>query len=557
MRATHAWHGGSLTALDEPAAGPRPSPEFFEIALSCQTLQRVAGEGRERLLGDPMEVALVEMADRALNGAAAAPRLDELPFDPDRRRVSTVHDTPAGRRLYCKGAPESVLPLCVAIQAEQGTEALDSAGRARVEQALDSMTRRGLRVLALAWRELPLEAQREDLEARLILAGLVGLEDPPRAEVPGALAACRAAGVRVIMVTGDHPHTAEAIGRAIGLVESSTPAVLTGDRVARITDAQLQLALDAPEILFARMGADQKLRVVRLLQRKGQVVAVTGDGVNDAPALRAADVGIAMGVAGTDVAREAADLVLLDDNFASIVAGIEEGRAVYDNIRKFLTYILTSNVPEIVPYVAFVLARIPLPLTIVQILAVDLGTDMLPALALGAERPGPDAMRRPPRPRHERLLSAPVLVRAYLWLGMLEAAAALAVYFFVLDAGGWRYGEELAARDPLYLEATTACLAAIVLVQVVNVFLCRDPSRSVWSFPLGSNRLILWGIAVELGLLLAIVYTPWGNALFGTAPLPLAAWLYALPFAAALLALEEARKAIARGVGGARHSRSH
>jgi len=247
-------------------------------------------------------------------------------------------------------------------------------------------------------------------------------------------------------------------------------------------------------------------------------------------------------VVGTDVAREAADIVLLDDNFASIVAAVEEGRAVFDNIRKFLAYILTSNIPEVVPYLAFVLLRIPLPLTIVQILAVDLGTDMLPALALGAEAPAPEVMRRPPRPRGERLLHTALLVRAYLWLGMLEAIAALAAYFFVLDAGGWRYGEALAARDPLYLQATTACFAAIVLTQVVNVFLCRDPARPAFSFGFASNPLILWGIALELALLAVLVYTPWGQALFGTAPLPLEVWLYVLPFAGAMLVLEEGRK---------------
>ena len=219
---------------------------------------------------------------------------------------------------------------------------------------------------------------------------------------------------------------------------------------------------------------------------------------------------------------------------------------MYDNIRKFLTYILTSNIPEVVPYLAFVLARIPLPLTVIQILAVDLGTDMLPALALGAERPVPAVMQRPPRPRAERLLSWPLLARAYLWLGPLEALAAMAAYGFVLQRGGWRYGDTLGVGDPLYLEATTACLAAIVLMQVVNVFLCRDPDRSAFVPGLAANRLLLAGIALELVLIAAIVYTPAGQALFGTAPLGAQAWLFMLPFAAAMLLLEEARKFVAR-----------
>jgi sodium/potassium-transporting ATPase subunit alpha len=242
--------------------------------------------------------------------------------------------------------------------------------------------------------------------------------------------------------------------------------------------------------------------------------------------------------------------VLLDDHFATIVNAIEEGRAVYDNIRKFITYILTSNIPELVPYLAFVLFRIPLPLTVIQILAVDLGTDMLPALALGAEPPSRDVMRRPPRPRGERLLSAAVLARAYLFLGPLEALAAMAVFFHVLDTGGWRYGDSLSQSDPLYLAATTACFTAIVLAQMANLFVCRHPHLATWSLPLRGNPWLLPGLASEACLLLLIVYTPWGNALVGTAPLPVAVLLFAFPFALLLFGAEEARKALMRRIDG-------
>ena len=530
-----------LEALAPATAQARA--RFFEVARNCHSLHEVAEHGTTVRLGDPTETALLAMAERAGPGAPALDRIDELPFDAERKRMSTLHRSAQGRILYCKGALEAVLRLCARVHADGGAPTpLDDELRERFLASEREIAARGERVLAFAWRMVPEGLERERWENDLVLAGLVGLEDPPRPEVPGAVRTCRVAGIRVIMITGDHPSTALAVGRAIGLTTPDAARVVTGEELAHLSDTQLQLVLDTPEILFARASAEQKLRVVEALRSKGHVVAVTGDGVNDAPALRRADIGVAMGRTGTDVARESADIVLLDDNFASIVAGIEEGRAVYDNIRKFFTYILTSNVPEIVPYLAFVLARIPLPLTVIQILAVDLGTDMVPALALGAERPAPTIMQQPPRARTERLLSRPLLARAYLWLGPLEAVAAMAAYFFVLEQGGWHYGTPLAANDPLYLQATSACLAAIVVMQVVNVFLCLDPERSAFAFGLASNRLLLAGIGLELVLIAAIVYTPPGQAIFGTAPLAAETWLFMLPFAAAMLALEEARK---------------
>jgi len=529
---------------------------LFEAAALCHNVRWVNENREQRRFGDPMEVALVEMAERA-GTLPRYERVDEVPFDADRRRMSTVHRAPAGRMLYCKGAPEAVLPLCRTVLAAGGIRPLAGELQARFTGAQEDMAAAGLRVLAFAWRTLPDDTDRGHWEEELVLAGLVGLEDPPRPEVPEAIEKCRVAGIRVIMVTGDHPHTARAIAREIGLAPE--PVVMLGEELRRLSDTQLQLALDAPDVLFARVSADQKLRVVEALQRKQHVVAVTGDGVNDAPALKRADIGIAMGVVGTDVAREAADMVLLDDNFASIVNAIEEGRAVFDNIRKFMTYILTHNVPELIPYLAFVLFKIPLPLTVIQILAIDLGTDTLPALALGAERPGPAIMRRPPRAREDRLLSWGLLARAFLFLGPIQAAAALAAFFFVLDGGGWGYGTALAAGDTLYREATTACLAAIVVMQIANIFLCRHPRESVFESGSFGNTLILWGIATELILIALIVYTPWGNVVFGTAPLAAEVWLFALPFAAAMLVLEEGRKAFmrrraaARGQGRAAH----
>ncbi len=549
MTAKSLFIGGDLRLPSDFAADPDLAHAFAPLlanARLCHNLKETDGGW----LGDPMEIALAEMAGPYAAHLDQAPRLDELPFDTERKRLSVLRRLPEGMAAFTKGAPETVLPLCSSVLTATGRQAVDDAWRRRFLDAQETMAEQGLRVLAFAYRPVGREWRREELENELILLGLVGLEDPPRPEVPAAIEKCREAGIRVIMVTGDHPRTAVAIGREIGLLRAADPMVLTGDQLRHLSRTQLQLALDAEEILFARVSADQKLAIVSALKQKQHIVAATGDGVNDAPALKRADIGIAMGLSGTDVAREAADMVLLDDNFASIVAAVEEGRAVYQNIRKFLTYILTSNIPEIVPYLAFVLFRIPLPLTVAQILAVDLGTDMLPALGLGAEKPHPGVMKQPPRPRRERLLNAPLLLRSYLFLGVLEAAAAMAAFFFVLRAGGWHYGLSLAASAPLYRQATTATLSAIIAMQVVNVFLCRHEREPALGRGFFGNRLILWGVAVEALLIAVIDYTPWGNALFGTAPLGAEVWLFVLPFAAALLAAEELRKWLARRSGG-------
>jgi calcium-translocating P-type ATPase len=530
------------TNPDQLAALIEPHRRFFEVAACCHDLKDARAVGGPGWLGDPMEVAFVQLAGNAMPALPHSTRVNEVPFDSQRKRLSTVYATPEGLVLYCKGAPEVVLPRCGRVAMDGGTVELSADRAATFRTAAEAMAEKGLRVLAFAWRELPEGFELVNAEAEMTLAGLIGLEDPPRPEVADALQKCRDAGIKVIMVTGDHPHTATAIAREIGLVRSAAPVVITGEQLGHLSDIQLQLALDAPEIVFARVLAEQKMRIVGALKNKREIVAVTGDGVNDAPALRKADVGIAMGRSGTDVAREAADMVLLDDNFASIVAAIEEGRAVFANIRNFLTYILTSNVPELIPYLAFVVFRIPLPLTIIQILAVDLGTDMLPALGLGAEKPAPDIMKAPPRSRADRLLNWPLLARAYLFLGLMEAAAAMSAYWFVLRSGGWHSGQTLAAHDPLYLQATTACLSAIVVMQIANVFLCRSNRQPLLARGLFSNKLILAGIAAEIALIALIDYTPVGHALFGTAPIPPVAWLFIIPFALGMVVLEELRK---------------
>ncbi|HXP77142.1 MAG TPA: cation-transporting P-type ATPase, partial [Stellaceae bacterium] len=519
---------------------------FFQTAALCHSLHETERRGARVLLGDPMEAALVEMGRAALPDLGSARSVDEISFDADRMRQSVVYEAPGGRVLYCKGAPESLYPLCRHISELGAVRPLDTATRAAIVEAQEDMAERGLRVIAFATRSLPDVCERSTFEQDLVFLGLVGLEDPPRADVPEAIAKCRAAGIKVIMLTGDHPRTATAIAREIGLVQSPDPKVITGAQLQSLSAGELHFAVDAPEIIFARVAADQKMRIVEALKAKQHVVAVTGDGVNDAPALKSAHIGIAMGMTGTDVAKEAADVVLLDDNFTGIVSAIEEGRAVFQNIRKFLTYVLVHNVAELVPYLAFGLFGIPLPLTPIQALSIDMGTDSLTALGLGVERSNPVMMRLPPRQQNERLLNLPVALRAYLFLGVIEAVAAMAAYFFVLRGAGWHLGQSLAPTDPVYLSATTACLSTIIVMQIVNVFLCRSSVRSILSMKLTDNPLIVAGVTLELVLLLLINYSPWGNAILDTSPVPSGLWLFVVPLALGMIALEETRKWLVR-----------
>jgi len=519
--------------------------KLLEIARNCHDLEKVFSQaeatGKITWRGDPLELALVSWAEHAPIPAEVLPKLDEIPFDSDRRRLTTFH--PAN--VLMKGAIEAVLPSCNRIQGQAEQRPISGPERDLAVKYAHEMAQEGLRVLAFASGP-SLNAQLP-LKNELTFIGLIGFEDPPRHEVPQAIQKCFDAGIRVIMVTGDHPDTAISVAKKIGLSPpAGSPMVISGEKLRHLSESQLQVALDAPDLIFARVDSTQKVEIVRALKRKQNIVAVTGDGVNDAPALKDAHIGIAMGASGTDVAREAADIVLLDNNFATIVSAVEEGRAVFKNIRKFLMYILTSNVPELVPYLLFILAKVPLPLTVIQILAVDLGTDLLPALALGAEPPTQEVMKEGPRPQNQRLANKSVFLKAYLALGLIEAIAALSAYFYVLIGGGWKYGEILARNSSLYLEATTACLATIVVMQVANIFVCRAESQSVLKMSVWTNPLIFVGIAFEVILILSIVYTKIGNLLFATAPFPWETWLIGIPFALGLLVLNTVRKRLFR-----------
>jgi potassium/sodium efflux P-type ATPase len=523
------------------------------------------------ILGDPTEAALKVAALKGGVELAAEehhlPRWRELPFDSRRKRMSTIHlpadaedqgrthsRLPSAYIVFVKGAPKEVLDLCTAIRINGQDTPLDDNRRAQIMAANDDYARNGLRVLAVARRHWPASTApdksgeaaftAERVERELTFLGLAAMMDPPRAEVSAAVETCRRAGIRVVMITGDYGLTAESIARKIGIIQSDRPRILTGIELEGLDDAALQTAL-AGEVIFARVSPEHKLRVVATLQAMGNVVAVTGDGVNDAPALKKADIGVAMGRSGTDVAKEAADMILTDDNFASIVNAVEEGRAVYANIKKFTTYIFTSNTPEAVPFILFALSRgrIPLALNVMHVLAIDLGTDIVPALALGAEAPEPGVMDRPPRNLQEHVITRPLLVRAYFWLGLVQAAAAMAAFYFMYwTSGFWGRWLDLPGSGPLYQAATAMALAAVVTTQIGNLFAQRSERVSALRLPLFNNPMIWVGISTELALVLLIVYVPLFQGFIGTGPFPVENWLFLFAWTPALLLVDEVRK---------------
>jgi len=400
----------------------------------------------------------------------------------------------------------------------------------------------GLRVIAFAFKNIEQVLQEdEDIKSGLIFVGLMGLEDPPRPEVPAALQKCREAGIRIIMITGDAGRTAAAIARQIALTKDDAIVVETAELDA-MNDRELTATILSGEVIFARMTPRHKMRIVSALKDEGQRVAVTGDGVNDAPALKRADIGIAMGISGTDVAKEAADMVLLDDNFATIVSAVEEGRAIFVNIRKFITYIFAHATPEAVPYIAFSLFNIPLPLTVMQILAIDLGTETLPALALGSEPPETNIAKYNSERGERRIIDRSLLLRSYVFLGSLSAASVMFVYFTVLFQGGWKWGETLPPGSILARQASTATFLGIVIMQVGTVFACRSERDSIFTLGCFSNKLVIWGIVAEIVLSTFIIYHPLGNRIFGSAPLDLWTWLLLIPCTVGLLIAEEIRK---------------
>jgi len=519
-------------------------------------------------LGDQTEAAMKVAALKAdINERALGllyPRVHEIPFDARRKRMTTIHRGAHDEIAFVKGSPREVLQLCTHIEINNEIIPLDNQLRAEIMTVNDEYARKALRVLAVARRELATstEAYRaENIERDLVFLGLMAMMDPPRPEVETAIKTCREAGIRIVMITGDYGLTAESLARRVGMLTTPNPRIVTGAELDEMSDIDLQKAL-AGEVLFARMAPEHKMRIVAALQNHGEVVAVTGDGVNDAPALRKADVGVAMGVVGTDVAKEAADIILTNDNFGAIVSAIEEGRAIFDNVRKFVTYIFSSNVPEILPFmVTASVPAIPLALNVRQILAIDLGTDLFPALALGMEKPEPDVMKHPPRKRGSPLIDNGLIVRSFFWLGLIEAVlcyiAFFSVYLFSGNAGllpiPWL--DSIPYPNFLHLDITanrvglmaaTAFHAAVVMTQVGNAFACRSSKLRNTRLGWTSNRMLLYSTILEIAGIVIIIHEETIAAYFGHVTIPVRYWLGLACFPLIIYSLEWIRKQFIR-----------
>ena len=541
MTATSLWQNGTpVEVADGSAPATGAVAELLTAAVLCNNASLTRDDaGAWSRSGDPSESALLLAAAQlgvdvpALQAGRETRRRRLFAFNARLKRMATLDVEGGGTpTLNAKGAPLELLTRCTTRRVEDGGERpLDAEAIAGVHDAFERYAAAGLRVLGVASRPAPELSQqraddREAAEAGLCFLGLVAMRDPLRPQVPAAVADCRRAGIRIIVISGDDGLTTTAVAREAGIVDEQ-PQIVTGPELDALSDDRLETLLrSSPQLIVARSSPEAKLRIVDALRGDGHTVAMTGDGVNDAPALRRADIGIAMGASGTDVAREAADMVLQDDDFASIVAAVKEGRTVYDNIGKFVTYIFAHATPEMVPFLLYALSggNIPLPLTVLLILAIDLGTETLPALALGREPAEPGLMDRPPRPRTAGILTRPMLVRAWLWLGLVEAALVMGGFLFVLLRAGWSPGDATGEGAPLhdaYLAATTMTFAGIVACQLGTVFAARTNRASLREIGVFSNRLLLWGIAFELVFAAALIYLPPLQSVFGTAALGL------------------------------------
>ena len=510
---------------------------LLNIGYKCNESKLIEKSHRYSILGDPTEASLLTLYFKQSknvkylkkNGVSEAPNVTEIfPFDSDRKMMSVITDG----KVLVKGSPDQVLEKCTHWHDGETINELTPQKKKQIIKHYNQMAENALRVLAFAEKKIgarhlaegDIPTSAEEAEQDLVFIGLVGMIDPPRPEVREAIKKCRTAGIRVIVITGDYGITAEAIARELGIVKGENVKVLTGSETQKISDQDLIEMLEDKEtpLIFARALPEQKMRIVGLLQEQGEVVAMTGDGVNDAPALKKADIGIAMGITGTEVSKEAATMILMNDSFASIVTAVGEGRRIYENLKKFVWFIFSCNIGELFLIFAAVLFAFPLPLTAILILCVDLGTDILPAIALGVDNPEKNLMNRPPRNTKEKLMKSS-FVKSFLMVGSMIGLSVTVAFLYTFMKDGWAFGMGENEIDEKH--AMTVAFASLVIVQLVNAFSSRSFTVSVFKKNPLSNQFMLVAIFTSLLMVLVMLYIPVLNVLLKTVPLDSEDWI--------------------------------
>ena len=548
---------GDFTINGEPLqeGETKSLDKLLEIAALCNGAKIDSPSDRNRnwsVIGDPTDGALLVAAlkygqniEELIN---EKPNVDILPFSFERKRMTTVHEYKDQLYIYTKGAPRNILDVCTKVLVDGKIEELTQESIDWIETRIHEFANEGLRVIAMSYKIIPkteYKKEVEETEKDLIFVGLAGMRDPPRVEVKDAVEKAKQAGIQTVIITGDYGPTAQAIAQEVGIVEKDFCQIIRGVDLEDLNDQAIVDEVKKGNVIFARVSPEQKLRIVTVLKKSGEVVAVTGDGANDAPSLKEADIGVAMGASGTDVAREAADIVLLNDSFASIVKAVESGRAIYENIRKFIVYVFSHNWAELIPYVLYALLAIPLPLLVVQVLAIDLAIDVIPSLALSREPPEAGIMQEPPRSLKERLFTGKVFGRS-LYIGVIIAVGAMVGCISAWTAGGWHFGQSLAADSPVYIKGVTMTFAGIVVAQVGNVLACRTSRQSIFKTSLKTNKWILAGIVAQISILAFLVYVPLMQQVFGTTGLGLNDWGFLISLALVVVFAEEIRKFFVR-----------
>jgi P-type Ca2+ transporter type 2C len=553
---------GDFTVNDEALKeGETASLEkLLEIAALCNGAKLDPPSDKNKhwsVIGDPTDGALLVAALKSnvnvQDALAEKPIMDVLPFSFERKKMSTIHKLNGDVYIYTKGAPRNILDVCTKVFVNGKIEELNEEKLTWIEARIHEFANEGLRVIAVAYKKLP-QAQYikgAEVENDLIFVGLAAMRDPPRLEVKNAVLKAKQAGIKTVIITGDYGPTAQVIAQEVGIVDKECCQIIRGVDLEDLSDDAIIDEVKKGNVIFARVAPEQKLRIVKVLKDSGEVVAVTGDGANDAPSLKEADIGVAMGASGTDVAREAADIVLLDDSFESIVKAVESGRAIYENIRKFIVYVFSHNWAELIPFVLYAGVGFPLPLLVVQVLAIDLAIDVIPSLALSREPAEHGIMQEPPRSIKERLFTRKVLSRS-IFIGVIIAVGAIIGCLNIWAAGGWHigmpvpadwhFGGDLPNNNPIYLKGVTMMFAGIVVAQAGNVLACRTSKQSIFKTSLKHNKWIIIGIVAQLSILAFLVYFPLMNSFFGTAPLNAGDWVFLLSLAVVVILAEEIRK---------------